>query len=265
MHEFDRDTAVRRVADGVWAAEVHERWQIGSASNGGYVAALGVAAAADALPHPDPFSITCHYLRPLEAGPVDLEVDVLRAGRDHSTAEVRIKQRGKDGARLLAVFGDLGAVEGATVVTARPPVLPAPDELPSSRDFADMLPEIAARFDMRIDPADIAWLQAKNDGTPKISGWTRFVDGREPDVYSLPLFVDSFPPAVLNVAPAGWVPTLELTVHIRARPAPGWLAATFQTRFLVAGYLEEDAELWDSAGRLVAQSRQLARIHPPRT
>ena len=264
MHEFDRDIAVRRVADGVWAAEVHERWQMGSASNGGYVAALGVAAAADALPHPDPFSITV-----ITCGGSRRDRSISRwmcCAPAEATPPPRYASNrgGKDGARLLAVFGDLDAVEGPTVVTARPPVLAAPDELPSSRDFADVLPKIAARFDMRIDPADIGWLQAKTDGTPKISGWTRFIDGREPDVYSLPLFVDSFPPAVLNVAPAGWVPTLELTVHIRARPAPGGLAATFQTRFLVDGYLEEDAELWDSATFLVAQSRQLARIHLPR-
>lgn len=31
------------------------------------------------------------------------------------------------------------------------------------------------------------------------------------------------------------------------------------TRNLAGGFLEEDAEVWDSEDRLVAQSRQLAR------
>jgi hypothetical protein len=32
-----------------------------------------------------------------------------------------------------------------------------------------------------------------------------------------------------------------------------------------AGWFDEEAEVWDSAGRLVAQSRQLARVGRPRT
>ena len=74
---------------------------------------------------------------------------------------------------------------------------------------------------------------------------------------SLLLFADAFRPAVHTVAPTAWVPTVELTVHVRARPVPGWLAASFRTRFLVEGYLEVDGEVWDTAGHLVALSRQL--------
>ena len=47
-------------------------------------------------------------------------------------------------------------------------------------------------------------------------------------------------------------------MHGRGRPAPGWIAASFRTKFLCDGYFEEDGELWDSTGRLVALSRQLA-------
>jgi hypothetical protein len=56
----------------------------------------------------------------------------------------------------------------------------------------------------------------------------------------------------------GWVPTIELTTYVRAQPAPGWLACRMAARLLADGWLDEDAELWDSEGHLVAQARQLA-------
>ena len=75
------------------------------------------------------------------------------------------------------------------------------------------------------------------------------------------LGIDSFPPTIFNAKlPVGWVPTLELTAHLRARPVPGWLRCVFTTRFVTGGFLEEDGELWDGTGRLVAQSRQLALV-----
>ena len=54
-----------------------------------------------------------------------------------------------------------------------------------------------------------------------------------------------------------------MTVHFRARPAPGWLRFRFSTRFAFGGHLDEDGELWDSSGQLVAQSRQLAVLSQP--
>ncbi|HYX61402.1 MAG TPA: hypothetical protein VE888_20610 [Streptosporangiaceae bacterium] len=86
--------------------------------------------------------------------------------------------------------------------------------------------------------------------------------GAEPvDTVALLCAVDAFPPTVFNARlPIAWTPTVELTAHIRARPASGWLRCRFATRFVSAGFLEEDGEVWDSTGRLVGQSRQLALV-----
>jgi acyl-CoA thioesterase len=98
-------------------------------------------------------------------------------------------------------------------------------------------------------------------GAPRVTGWFRFRDREPVDTLGLLVAVDAFPPtAFFADLPIAWVPTLELTTHVRARPAPGWFACSFSTRFISGGFLEEDGEVWDATGRLVAQSRQLALL-----
>ncbi len=48
--------------------------------------------------------------------------------------------------------------------------------------------------------------------------------------------------------------TLELTLHVRARPAPGWLARRVTTRHVSGGYHEEDFEIWASSRSSPASS-----------
>ena len=74
------------------------------------------------------------------------------------------------------------------------------------------------------------------------------------------MVVDALPPVTFDLGLPGWAPTLELTVHVRARPAPGWAVVRHATRNVSGGHFEEDCEVWDSTGTLVAQSRQLALL-----
>jgi hypothetical protein len=50
---------------------------------------------------------------------------------------------------------------------------------------------------------------------------------------------------------------------VRAVPAPGWLQIRLTTTNVSGGLLEEDCVVWDSTGRVVAQSRQLAGVRMP--
>jgi acyl-CoA thioesterase len=224
-------------------------------------------------------TLTGHFLRPARHTPVEIHVEPIRAGAAHATAMAAVHQGGKEILRTLGTFADLSGPAlvgpprpspadaprppgGPTESGAGPPVLPPPEEcLPVEvlqpgqwDDLPGAMPQIYRSIDVRLvrperrEPGEIG----------RIEGWMRFSDGRDPDVAALPLLADAFPPAVLAVADAAWVPTVELTVHVRGVPAPGWMAASFRTRFLSDGYFEEDGELWDSTGRLVALSRQLA-------
>jgi hypothetical protein len=117
------------------------------------------------------------------------------------------------------------------------------------------------QLDMRLPPDAAGWIMGSLSDRAELGGWIRFASGREPDPFALLFFADAFPPPVFALlGMQRWVPTLNLSVQVRARPAPGWLAAWFRTRYLTNGCLEEDGEIWDSKGNLVALSRQLAML-----
>ncbi|UWE12042.1 thioesterase family protein [Actinacidiphila bryophytorum] len=275
--EFDRDTAVtaRPGEPGTYDADLSAGWTIIRAVNGGYLLAMVGRALRAALPHPDPISITAHYLTASEPGPAVIRTETVRAGRTMSTGQASLYQRDEDGReveriRVVAAYGDLGALPDDVRTTARPPAMPPYEACVSSSDA----PEGAAnpvvgstaildRLDLRLDPATAGWALGAPSGAGDMRGWLGLADGRDHDAMSLLLAVDALPPTAFDLGLAGWVPTLELTVHLRCKPAPGPVRVSLTTRNLAGGLLEEDAQVWDSASRLVAQSRQLARAPRP--
>ncbi|MEV5882824.1 thioesterase family protein [Streptomyces sp. NPDC052020] len=267
--EFDRDTAVTRREPGVYDIGLSAGWTIINAVNGGYLLAVLGRALGDALPHPDPFTVSAHYLTPSRPGPAVVRTEVVRTGRTLSTGQASLFQYDDEGReveriRVLASYGDLDALPDDVRTAAKPPAIPpiercfGPDDAPAAAPVPGSN-AIADRLMLKLDPATLGWALGQPSGKGEMRAWFGLADGRDADPLALLLAVDALPPTAFELGLSGWVPTVELTVHVRCRPAPGPLRVSVTTRNLAGGFLEEDAEVWDSADRLVAQSRQLAR------
>ncbi|MER5472658.1 thioesterase family protein [Streptomyces sp. NPDC002935] len=265
--EFDRDTTVTPREDGVYDVDLSAGWTIINAVNGGYLLAVLGRALAHALPHSDPFTISAHYLTASQPGPAVVRTDVVRTGRTVSTGQASLFQFDDEGReieriRVLASYGDLDTLPDDVRTTAVPPAIPPMDQCFGPQDAPAPIPGSSAitdRLFLKLDPATLGWALGAPSGKGEMRSWFGLADGRDADPLSLLLAVDALPPTAFEIGLSGWVPTVELTVHVRARPAPGPLRVSITTRNLAGGFLEEDAEVWDTADRLVAQSRQLAR------
>ncbi|MFI6448972.1 thioesterase family protein [Kitasatospora sp. NPDC050543] len=273
--EFDQGIALtpRPGESGRYDGELDAGWQIGGGINGGLLLAMaGNALSLEHREHPDPVSISGYYLSAARPGPATVHTDVVRTGRSLSTGTASLFQPDDAGLlverlRVLATHGDLATADGEVHTSAEPPALPPPDECIGMEHAPRQLIEQAAlleRFDLRLDPDTVGWALGQPSRRGLIQGWFKLADGREPDPLLLLLVADALPPVTFDLGLPGWAPTIELTVHLRARPVPGWLRVSHRTRNLAGGYFEEDAEVWDESGRLVAQSRQLARAPRPR-
>ncbi|MER5850104.1 thioesterase family protein [Streptomyces sp. NPDC002012] len=265
--EFDRDTAVTLREEGVYDAELSAGWTIIQAVNGGYLLAVLGRALGEALPHPDPFSVSAHYLTASVPGPAVIRTQTVRTGRTLSTGQASLFQYAEDGTeveriRVIATYGDLDALSDEVRTSAKPPAIPPLEHCLGPSDGPAPIPgssAITERLDIKLDPATIGWAVGAPSGKGEMRGWFGLADGRDADPLSLLLTVDALPPTSFELGLKGWTPTIELTTHIRCRPAPGPLRVSITTRNLAGGFLEEDADVWDSTDRLVAQSRQLAR------
>jgi acyl-CoA thioesterase len=264
VSRFAQDTAVEPAGEDRFTAVVTDRWS-GFAGNplGGYVLAVALRALGRRLAPPDPLAVSAFFLERVVPGPVELRTRVLRAGRRTATGEVGVHQDGREALRATATFADLTAPrEGPTLRFADPPALPPPDQaVPLYPDGPPAAPTVARQLEYRL-AAEPRWRTGRPSGDPRSEFWTRLTGGGDADPFTLPFLVDAAAPAIMELGASGSV-TLQLTLYAHRRPTPGWLACRAATRFMTGGYHEEDFEVWDAAGNLIAQSRQLALPRPP--
>ncbi len=259
---FDADTAVRLLDPGVYGCEVSQNQWVVAGPNGGYLAALltraGEAQLADSARQLR--SLTVHYLRPPRAGSARIEVTIEQLGR--SVAYLRLKMIQSDKPILLATGAWATEREGFEFDGWPRPNADPPDtcSILTSVHGGPSLP-IHRQWEIRS-----ATRAAFGSGqAPDLTWWIRPPTHCPLSDAMIVAITDALPPPIFvtEVGPMA-IPTIDLTVHIRAQLSavkwePGdWVLARFTTRHASGGFLEEDGELWTAAGVLLAHSRQLA-------
>lgn len=269
MTAFDEATAITAAGGGCYHIRPDERFAMVSRDgtpgpvNGGLLLAAVLRAVLDSSPHPYPVSTSAHFLRVARPALAQVRVAWLRQGKTAACARATLIQ---DGACVLEATVTTGMLEGPGAGgvrwTGEPPVLPPIGECRGLAEASGHALDggYAAQVDLRLDPATVGWMRGSPSGVPQMRGYFALRESREPDAYLLSLAVDSMPPVVFGLASVGWSPTVELTWHMRAVPAPGVLRVATSCRHVGSGWFDEEAEVWDTAGQLVAQSRQLARV-----
>lgn len=262
MGAFSDATAVRQVEPGQYATEIDGSWSVGGVPNGGFLLALVMRAVLAESTQPHPVATSAHFLMPPKAGPASIRIETLRVGRTTGTLHATLIQ---DDTPLMHVTATTGALDSRSVPEWNGPNPEPVAELDDCVHARVDLPDgthvgLLEHVDLRLDPQTLGWFSGRPAGSLAMRGHLRLMDGTQPDPLVLALAVDALPPTVFGLGRLGWAPTVQLSLLTRALPAAGWLTVHLRGRLLRDEWFDEEAEVYDANGDLVAQSQQVARV-----
>jgi hypothetical protein len=260
---FSAVSSLEQVAPGCFEAEVNPEWTIAGKPNGGYLLAMLGKASGSVGVHDHVIAASAHYLHSPVPGPVVIEAEVLRGGRSASQVRARMSQDGQACVEALMTtsrfdgdaepYWDGGLPEMGDVAYGDCARL-------APRSPSEMRVAILEQIDVRLEPGSSGFTAGRPSGEGELRGWLALPGDEAFDPASLLFAVDAFPPATFDIEYSGWVPTLELTVYVRALPAPGPVRVLQRAQLIDAQRVDESCFIWDRTGRLVAQSSQLAGV-----
>jgi Thioesterase-like superfamily len=250
------------MAEGRFTADVHPGWTIGGKPNGGYLLAMLGRAATTVSAHEHVIAASAHYLHSPVPGPVEIDAEILRAGRSAGQVRAQMRQDGRPCVEALFTVSRLDR-ESTPYWSAGVPAAGSAEprdavRLPSTNP-AGLHVAIMEHVDVRIEPDSLGFGRGAPSGRGELRGWLG-LPGEAFDPVALLFAVDAFPPATFDIEMTGWVPTLELTVYVRALPAAGPVRVLQKAHLIDAQRVDESCWVWDGSGRLVAHGNQLAGV-----
>ncbi|MBQ0130995.1 MAG: thioesterase family protein [Comamonas sp.] len=265
-HPLDQALHMVQQPDGGMRAQAHPAYWNMVGPYGGITAAQMLQAV---LQHPDvlgdPISMTVNYAGPVQAGDFRIEAVPVRTNRSTQHWTVQIGQCDAQGQFEISTT--------ATVITAvrretfsvddiPRPAMPAPESC--ERYDTGKAMQWLHRYDMRVVQGAIpkVWDGSEQESITQL--WVRDDPPRPLDFPALAALCDVFYPRIwlrrAERVPAG---TVGMTVYFHAdraqlaRQGDKHLLAQASAQAFRNGYFDQTAQLWDSAGALLATSHQI--------
>lgn len=279
---FAEDTKVTPVAPNRYDATIRDAWNLRPLPQGGIVTALALRAMAATLDHSEQRLRTLHtaFIAQVACGPVEIDVELLRAGRSMSHLRAEVKNVDAPRGHLTtAIFGSTR--EGFEFTDLEPPAgVSPPADCPSFRDPPPDNFEFAFEpmpfWDQLVEGRPVLGHAPWEDYVPERAEramWYRFdepplLDDGTMDPLAVVVLADTMPGAVgEKIGPTSdrmwFAPSVDLTVHLLDDCRSPWLLAHNRARYAGDGYASSDMALWDcgpngeDAPRLVAYATQL--------
>lgn len=261
---------------GRYLVDVDPRWNCPIVPQGGMMTALAAGAMGAEIGDPTQRlrTITTVFAAQVPAGPVTIDVTVLRRGRRATQAIATTCGAGAAaGHTTVAVFGpDNGGFEFTDLAM---PDVPPPEECPSFRDppppeagFED--DDVPMPFWDQVEGRPAMGHAPWDDYVPAASDcahWYRFEEPpMRPDGTLDPLaavaLCDLMPSSVgerMGPGQRNWYPpSADLTVHLFGEPRSEWLLGHLRARRAGGGFASIETALWDPSDRsLVAHAAQV--------
>ena len=271
MNQFEQFQAaldLTKVSDTVFSFTPDPKYFVGNTPHGGYLLALMNKAMTEVLPHPSAINSNIYYLDRTEPEPAELHVEVVRRSKGSSMGQVKLIQNNKITCLYSSICSDFQYMKGHSGLET-----PMPEIINSVQqdDFKVMnyenfklgsTPSFIQQLNMSVHP-DHAWWDREISSDAAEARCSAYLElqGGVADTFVLSYLADILPPVVQNkYGPLGWVPTLTLTCNIRQLPKTNLLFIDGIAKDISNGYFEQDCNIWDMSGNLVATSRQLAKI-----
>jgi acyl-CoA thioesterase len=267
MGKLARDSAVEGGSgsgpERVFSATVSPDWRAGRGPHGGYISAMLMNALLASVEDPERAarSLTIHFARAPEPGPVQITTMLEREGRSLSTLSARMEQRGELIALVLAAFSR--AWSGPEYAEEPLPDVAPPD---AERVAGPPVPGAPPFTEHLVLQRRIGHPFAGDDEPMEVGGWLGLAEPEPLDAATIAFFADALIPAPFTrTRAAGPAPTVDLTVHFAVRlplaQDPGQSELCFartSTHVIHEGFFVEDGMIWARDGTLLAKSRQLA-------
>ena len=271
MNQFERfQEAIKleSLEDNKFIVNPDTNYFVGNTPHGGYLMALMHNALTSILPHSTAISSSVQYLDRIDAKTFELEVETFKTSRGSSSGIVKLKQDDKICTTFTGTCSDFQFMIGYDGLQKPLPNIFNEND---KKDYIKMnydkiskgfTPAFIQQLECLIHPDHAWWNRDSNDknNEARCSAFLE-MQGGIPDQFCLSFYSDILPPVVSNkYGPLGLIPTITLTTHIRQLPSTSELYADFKATDINKGYFEQDCNIWDLNGNLVASSRQLTRI-----